>query len=300
MPIDAKTFKPTQHGSIYECSACGVGFVYPRPTPEETQKFYELDSYYTSGASHMVAAGRPSFNSKLRTHLAWKMDAGERLLNLICAALEPPATIVDIGCGGGELVAALGDRGYRAIGVERDVRSLALRSRLTTVLEGSAEHLPDELRLASCDGIVFSHVIEHLCDPVAALRSAVALLKPRGLLFCEVPNNESLIARQSGLSWEHLDIPRHINFFHEMSLVALAERSGLKVSRTYFSGFCRDFSDSYIATEQRIFDQLGKRSREHGPARRNSGVRSWCLLAKAAFATPRKKYDSIGMIAGLA
>jgi hypothetical protein len=54
--------------------------------------------------------------------------------------------------------------------------------------------------------VVFSHVVEHLVEPLKALGHAAALLKPRGLLFCEVPNNEALIARQSGLAWEHLDI----------------------------------------------------------------------------------------------
>lgn len=245
----------------------------------------------------MVAVDNPSLSSRLRMHLAWRVDAGEQLLNLICAALKPPATIVDIGCGGGALLAELTCRGYQAIGVERDPHSLALRDKRLTVLEGSAEILPLALRPGSCDGVVFSHVIEHLSDPVATLRSAAVLLKPTGLLFCEVPNNESLIARQSGLAWEHLDIPRHINFFNERSLVNVALSAGFKVNRTHFSGFCRVFSDSYIATEKRIFDQLENNNRISILAKRNSNIRSWSLLARTAFSDPREKYDSVGIIA---
>ncbi len=300
MPIDAKTFQPTPHGKIYHCSTCGAGFVHPRPSPTETEHFYELDSYYTNGVSHMVETGPPGFSSRLRMHLAWRLDASQPLFDLICAALEPKARIVDIGCGGGVLLGQLKELGFDVVGVERSAHTLTLSGQPTYVLEGSAESLPDSLRLGSYDGVVFSHVLEHLCDPIAALRTAAALLKPAGLLFCEVPNNESLIARQSGLSWENLDIPRHLNFFNESSLVALAQSAGLEVSRTYFSGYCRYYTDSYIATEQRIFDQLANGSREPISAKRNSHMRCWSLLAKTAFATPWEKYDSVGIIARLA
>jgi SAM-dependent methyltransferase len=182
-------------------------------------------------------------------------------------------------------------RGYEMTGVERD--SGAISSKEARVVEGSAEALPP---LPDFDGVVFSHVVEHLLDPVAALRSAAKLLSPGGKLFIEVPNNDSDIARQSGLSWEHLDIPRHINFFGETSLRMLTKQAGLHVKRVYFSGYCRYFSDSYIATEQRIHDRLAGA----GPSVRNSRLLAWKLLVRTARALPNKKYDSVGIVATLA
>jgi SAM-dependent methyltransferase len=159
-------------------------------------------------------------------------------------------------------------------------------------LRGSAENLPKELAPCSFDGVVFSHVLEHLVDPVAAVRSAAKLLKPGGVLFCEVPNNESRTAQVSGLSWEHLDIPRHINFFTEKSLLELGRRAGLKAVRTYFTGYCRLFDDSYIATEQRIHDNLPPPQW----STRNSEFQAWRLLASTAAAHVREKYDSVGVV----
>lgn len=299
MPIDAKTFKPTSHGKVFECAECGFGFIYPRPTPAETQHFYDLDSYYTHGKSHMMETGVPNFAAKVRVHLAWRLDKSETLLDIIQVLLKPESTILDIGCGGGALLQKLSALDYRTIGVERDTRSLSLDGKNITVLEGTAENLPAEILPGSCDGIVISHVLEHLSDPVAALQNSVKLLKKGGLLFCEVPNNESVISKQSGLSWEHLDIPRHINFFDELSLNVLAKKAGLKINRIYYGGYCRLFDDSYIATEQRIHDQLAKHGHSPILSTRNSSLRSWGLLAKTAFAAKNKKYDYIGIVCSL-
>jgi 2-polyprenyl-3-methyl-5-hydroxy-6-metoxy-1,4-benzoquinol methylase len=299
MPIDAKTFKPTPHGKVFECADCNFSFIYPRPTPEDTKHFYDLDSYYTQGKSHFVETGAPSFIAKVRTHLAWRADKGETLIDIIRAYVKPDSTILDIGCGAGTLLQKLSTHGYKTIGVERDARSLSLEGMGIKVLEGSVESLPAEILPSSCDGIVISHVLEHLSDPIFALQNAAKLLKPDGLLFCEVPNNESLISMQSGLSWEHLDIPRHINFFNERSLKVIAQNAGFKINRIYFGGYCRIFDDSYIATEQRIHDQLIKHAGLAVWSKRNSALRSWGLLVKSAFAKRNKKYDYIGVICSL-
>jgi SAM-dependent methyltransferase len=140
---------------------------------------------------------------------------------------------------------------------------------------------------------MFKQVLEHLVDPVGALSNAAQLLKPGGVMFVEVPNNESAIARQSGLSWEHMDVPRHVNFFTLDTLQATATAAGLAVEASFFNEYCRYFADGYIAVEQRIFDHLGGA----GPALRHSAARSWRLLLKTAWARSRIKYDCVGVVA---
>jgi SAM-dependent methyltransferase len=288
MPIDAKTYQPTTHGRIHRCPACALGFVFPRPSPAETNTFYELEAYYTQGRSHMPDM-RPTFLAKVRGHLAWRADHSEPILEVLGRELKPDSAVADVGCGSGTLLRELAKMGHRAIGIERDAAALSRNGELQ-VIEGTAEQLPD---IEPADAVVFSHVLEHLVDPVDALRRAAALLKPGGLLVVEVPNNQALIARRSGLAWEHLDIPRHINFFAEASLKATVQAAGYEVQRSYFAGYCRYFSRSFVATEQRIFDHLGRA----GPAVRNSELRSWLLLGETAFAQPQAKYDSVGVVA---
>lgn len=43
---------------------------------------------------------------------------------------------------------------------------------------------------ASLDFVISAHVIEHLFDPIGAIRAAVSRLKPRGIFVCVVPDME--------------------------------------------------------------------------------------------------------------
>ena len=140
-------------------------------------------------------------------------------------------------------------------------------------------------------------VSEHFADPVAALGSAAGLLAAGGVVVVAVPNNGSAPARSAGLSWEHLDIPRHINFFDAASLRTAAQRAGLAQVAVFHEGFCRYFSNEYIETEQRIHDHVVRA--DPGAAshsRRNSQWRSWGLLLRTLFGTDNLRYDSVGMV----
>ena len=294
MPVDAKTFQPTAHGHVHRCSACGFEYIAPRPTPEETARFYDIGGYYTQGDFGAAPkVGTLGILSRLRNHLAWRVDRSDNQIDMATRRLPRGASIVDIGSGDGSQLALLSPRGFRMTGVERDTKSVSLQGEHAQVFEGSAEALPQQLPRGDFDAVMFKQVLEHLVDPVHALRNAAQLLKPGGVMFIEVPNNESAIARQSGLSWEHMDVPRHINFFTLETLQATASRAGLAVEASFFNEYCRYFADDYIAMEQRIFDHLGGA----GPALRNSAARAWRLLGKTAGAPRQIKYDCVGVVA---
>jgi 2-polyprenyl-3-methyl-5-hydroxy-6-metoxy-1,4-benzoquinol methylase len=293
MPIDAMTFRPTPHGRVHRCSACAVDYIAPRPTPAQTASFYDIGGYYTQGHDDTPRVGAPSFLSRLRTHVAWRFDRSQEPIDVISRCLAREATIVDIGCGDGSQLDLMVQAGFRPTGVERDIQSLALRRRGTQVVEGSAEALPPQLARGSFDAALFKQVLEHLVDPVAALRNAAELLRPGGLLFIEVPNAQSAVSRQCGLSWFHMDVPRHLNFFSVTSLGAAVRAAGLALDEVFFNQYCRCFSDESIAADQRIHDHLGGAQ----PSRRNSSARAWALLLRTLLATPQTKYDCIGVVA---
>jgi 2-polyprenyl-3-methyl-5-hydroxy-6-metoxy-1,4-benzoquinol methylase len=303
MPVDCKKEVRLAHGTVYRCRECAYGALMPRPDPAALRAAYELDRYYTHGASHFAPAGRRSFFDRLREHLAWRLErfpgAAAEQIGLLLA--RRPADICDIGCGAGELAAQLAALGHRVLGVELDAQAAAQAARRgVEVLQGSAERLPSALATRQFDLVILSHVLEHCLDPLRAVRNAHALLRPGGFLCCEVPNNACAGFAHAGLAWEMLDIPRHVHFFVAENLRALAASVGLEVKKVYYARYARQFKNDWINTERRIYDALVRTGAESAAPRRlrkNSRLRAWALLARTAFARDEIKYDSVGIVA---
>jgi SAM-dependent methyltransferase len=113
--------------------------------------------------------------------------------NALIVSLVPQCAkrILDIGCGAGDnarlLTEARTDRSV--VGWTRSVAEGELaRVHCTDVIVADIDDgVPPELE-GDFDALVFSHVLEHLVDPVAALRSLLRLLRPDGALIIAVPN----------------------------------------------------------------------------------------------------------------
>jgi SAM-dependent methyltransferase len=109
------------------------------------------------------------------------------LLGVFEAVLPPPPRrIVELGCGTGNVLQALGRFG-EAIGIEYDpdLRAVGVAAGLD-IRPGA---LPDDIPVAdgSADAVLLLDVIEHLDDDHAAVRTARRLLRPGGVLVLTVP-----------------------------------------------------------------------------------------------------------------
>jgi 2-polyprenyl-3-methyl-5-hydroxy-6-metoxy-1,4-benzoquinol methylase len=106
---------------------------------------------------------------------------------------------LDIGCGFGGLLAAFAERGFAVRGIELDPVRVRM-ARATCDDHGLADvvspgDILDEQLVASLgrfDLVTMIDVIEHVLDVPKALRHAVDLLEPGGLLLLEVPNRHSM------------------------------------------------------------------------------------------------------------
>jgi SAM-dependent methyltransferase len=133
--------------------------------------------------------------------------------------------VVDLGAGRGELVELLKAAGIDAyaVEIEPDFVDLMREKNLEVIDEDAVEHLR-ELEDATLDGIVASHVIEHL--PASRVAELVALasekLAPGGGLILETPNPESLVAGSINF---HRDLT-HVRPIHPETLAFLAESNG--------------------------------------------------------------------------
>lgn len=220
---------------MYQCGDCGSGYLDTRPTPDSIGLAYEAD--YTHGGAEediflssgtRVGARFPAWRNGYlnRRFPRWKLSPsssfGGRAIGSLCRVtrnfaerdarhLKAPGAdsrLVDIGCGSGAFVRRAGALGYQAEGLEFDHKAVeAGVASGINVLQGG---LPDTgLPDRHYEAVTVSQVIEHVHDPVAALRDVFRILKPGGSVWLATPNMKAEGHEVFGPCWRGLEPPRH-------------------------------------------------------------------------------------------
>lgn len=92
--------------------------------------------------------------------------------------------VIDIGCGPGNVFAALGGHPRQLIGVDVSFAGLKMAAQLGyEPLLADAQALP--LRSAIADIVVLNATLHHCNDMTAVLQEAARLVKPGGILVCD-------------------------------------------------------------------------------------------------------------------
>jgi SAM-dependent methyltransferase len=202
---------------LMRCGACGTAVTDAPPLPEA----------HDAGA---YVSARPR-GAGLALPILTAFD--RRRLRILRDAVAPPATLLDVGAGRGRFVAHARAAGYDARGIEPSRRGV-LAGREVYGVELEAAGIEDaQVAPASIDAATLWHVLEHVEDPQAALRTVAGWLRPGGVLLVGVPNLASAQARLGGPRWYHLDVPRHRTHFTPRGLHALLRRTGLRAEVTH-------------------------------------------------------------------
>ena len=132
-------------------------------------------------------------------------------LHALPALLDPSWVVGDLGCGTGQLSAALAPFVGRVIAVDRSTEMLqAARGRLrecanVEVRRGELEAVP--VIDAALDAATLVLVLHHVSNPGAVLKEAARVLKPGGrLLICDMlPHDREEYRQQMGHVWLGFD-----------------------------------------------------------------------------------------------
>ncbi|MBI4240699.1 MAG: class I SAM-dependent methyltransferase [Candidatus Rokubacteria bacterium] len=205
---------------MVRCRRCGLIYLNPRPGGERLADFYPDD--YAVFQEDRWSLGVRVRRLHVRLRAAW-----------LGRLLPRGGRVLEIGCGRGELLTALRDRGLEVEGVDLSPQAVRMASRSgIRVVQGTI--LTAGFAEESYDLIVMAQVLEHIPDPLGTLQRVRALLRPKGWLYIEVPNAGSFESRLFGRYWGGWDVPRHLYGFSPTTLAALVERAGLSLHRMHF------------------------------------------------------------------
>ena len=239
-PLDPKKNKRSAFDRFVRCENCGLGVMADMPTPDEVVQFYALEAYYTQGESH-IAYIEPTVLDRVLTKIAYLGDrAKSPTVQSLRAMLPEDARTLDVGCGSGKIVNEFAALGCEAFGLEPDASAISQAK--PNIFQGLAEELPAPFENRKFDLISITHVLEHCIDPIKVTSNIFSMLKPGGVIWCEVPNCDSIHFEALNICSEMFDAPRHIYFFGRDSLEKTVGGAAFEAMEFYYRGFARHHS----------------------------------------------------------
>jgi SAM-dependent methyltransferase len=196
--------------TVVECKECGLGFVNPRPTIAEIQRYYPTKYYQDPPTNNQEHYLKRRFSEEASYLKRMEGGSGRKLL-------------LDVGCANGDFPRFMAARGWEVEGVE-----VSESSQPITDFRVYTEEFD---KIAVCrphyDAVTAWAVLEHVHDPMAYFRKAASVLKKGGLFVFLVPNFRSVASR-------HLfceDVPRHLHFFTRETVKQYLDKTGFTLER---------------------------------------------------------------------
>jgi len=164
---------------VLECLNCLLYFVFPDIDLTETEWSMLYGTEYFAEMTSWHARSR-------------QRDRMERLNWIREAFSGDIKDFLDIGCGEGYILIDARRRGWRAVGI--DITDYRIPDANTNGIEFFQGNIYDKsFPGCSFDGIYLDSVLEHVLDPVKLVKEIRRILRPGGVLYVGVPNEDSLI-----------------------------------------------------------------------------------------------------------
>lgn len=231
-PVDVGEFACTTgdlgvHDDILQCERCGLVSSLPTLDRDAIVENYEqvIDEAYL-----LEEHGRRELFDGIARLLEGYVVRGNRLL--------------EVGAHMGMFLDTVRGRGWEVRGIEPSKWAVEQgRQRYGVDLsQGTVEDLPDAA--PAPDVIVMLDVLEHVADPLDALKRLRATIADRGLLVLSTVNLSGLHARARGGAWPWF-IRSHLHYFTEETLDAMLKRAGFTMVE--WTIMPRSFHVSYVA-----------------------------------------------------
>ncbi len=226
-----------------ECAACGSLTLLD--VPDDLAAYYPpsyLSMTVDPGSLGAVAtAAITTISRSVQRGRGWAATVGravpvrrvQTLITILDAVARVPGSlpgrVLDVGSGSGMVplaVSLAGDvdvlgidpfaSGDRRLGDHAELRAVGL-----------------DAVTGRFDLVMLHHSLEHMLDPLDALRVAVGLLEPGGVVLVRVPTASSWAWREYRTDWVQLDPPRHVWIPSRPGLSILAARVGLEIVATH-------------------------------------------------------------------
>ena len=217
-------FEPgsAQRYQIVRCKRCDLMYVNPRPEDPEhvvISRHIETEDTGPDDLEKLQRIGKEQLQVR-------DYDVTRKLLN----SLYPRrGKLLEIGSGFGFLLAAFKADGWDVQGVDPNRQACKFASQFNHIdaRPGTLEEMAYDNE--TFDVVVMNHVIEHLPDPLAALKEINRVVRHSGHVVIETARYDTLAFRLLGKRERSLSCEGHVYFFTTDSLRRTYEAAGFQL-----------------------------------------------------------------------
>jgi 2-polyprenyl-3-methyl-5-hydroxy-6-metoxy-1,4-benzoquinol methylase len=179
------------------------------PQPENLEKYYESEVYISHTDSKKTLVDK--------LYQIVKSYSLKKKVSLLNSFATSEKTLLDIGAGTGDFLAAAKKQNWKTAGVEPNAYARKKANEKGVNLHSELKEFSEN----KFDVITLWHVLEHLPDLESQIKTIVSLLAENGTLVIAVPNFKSYDANHYGKFWAAFDVPRHLWHFSKKSIEKL-------------------------------------------------------------------------------
>ncbi|HKU37290.1 MAG TPA: methyltransferase domain-containing protein [Polyangiales bacterium] len=205
-----------RRGAVYlRCQSCGA--VYMDISPHDFRRLHDV-SFADEGFLDDKTAMRGGAPDRQR----WEEFS----------ALLGPGSVLEIGPGTGQVLAAARDDGREVAGIESSEthRDFIRRSWAIEELYASLDEVPAGRRF---DNVIMVNVLEHVYDVAGLMSGLREHLTNEARIFISTVNARGILGTLAGTYWSMFKPLDHVSFPSLESLRVLASRTGYRLERRW-------------------------------------------------------------------
>ncbi len=220
------------------CGLCGFIFQNPRPSQKSLQEIYEKSQYHPS----VTMPTKQGFADFARWYYQEKIEYAMK--HTKCHS----GLAYDLGCGRGEALFVLREKGFNIKGLEMDAQCIQIAEQFLGQGAVCAKLLTSNMLESEKADLVFSnHALEHFTDLKDAFKGLQQLVKPMGHVVTVVPTTAQ---NRSFLGRAYLNAAHYSAFSHH-SLSQLFAKYGFKTIHHTYRGWKNEIDEVWHIAQYR-------------------------------------------------